>query len=99
MFVKKETYIKSAPVLLEVEKFKCRLIAANIGASILILLISFLRLFIFQVGCLIAWAWTLMRLYKDIQHSEKLLPKKRIFKLHGYLLTAYFLLLPLAQVL
>ena len=34
--------------------------------------------FVFQVGCLLAWAWTLIRLYKDIKHSEKLLPNKRI---------------------
>ena len=33
----------------------------------------------FQVllwGMLIAWAWSLFRVYKDIKHSEKLLPYK-----------------------
>ena len=53
----------------------------------------------FQVGCLFAWAWTLIRLYKDIKHSEKLLPNKRIFILHGSLLTIYLLLYALCEIL
>ncbi len=52
----------------------------------------------FQFGCLTAWAWTLIRLYKDIKHSEKLLPNKRIFIQHGYLLTGYMLLGALLQI-
>ncbi len=27
------------------------------------------EILVFQVGCLLAWAWTLIRLYKDIEHS------------------------------
>ena len=46
----------------------------------------------FQLGCSIAWAWTLIRLHKDIKHSEKLLPNKRIFIQHGTLLSIYFIL-------
>jgi hypothetical protein len=48
---------------------------------------------------LFAWAWTLIRLYKDIKHSEKLLPNKRIFILHGSLLTGYLLLNALSQII
>ncbi len=47
----------------------------------------------YQLLCSVAWAWTLIRLYKDITHSEKLLPNKRIFFIHGSLLTIYFTLL------
>ena len=47
---------------------------------------------VFELVCSVAWAWTLIRLYKDIAHSEKLLPKKRIFLIHGSLLTIYFLI-------
>ena len=39
-----------------------------------------------------AWVCTLFRLYKDIEHSEKLLPNKQVFILHGYLLSGYLLL-------
>lgn len=38
---------------------------------------------------MIAWAWTLVKLYRDIKHSKKLLPNKRVFKLHGFLLFAF----------
>ncbi len=48
--------------------------------------------FVLQIGCLFAWAWILIRLYKDIEHSEKLLPNKRIFILHASLLSVYLLL-------
>ena len=54
---------------------------------------------VFQVGCLLAWAWTLIRLYKDIEHSDKLLPNKFIFKLHGYLITAYLFLYSLVEII
>ena len=42
---------------------------------------------------LVAWAWSLFRLYRDIKHSEKLLPDKKIFILHGSLLIAFLLTL------
>lgn len=45
---------------------------------------------------LIAWSWALFSLYRDVKHSEKLLPDKKIFLLHGSLLTAFLVLL-LAQ--
>lgn len=54
--------------------------------STVLLKIGTLSTLVFQVGCLIAWSWTLIKLYKDIKHSEKLLPKKIIFKLQGALL-------------
>ena len=53
----------------------------------------------FQFLCMIAWTWTLIRLYRNIEHSEKLLPKKRLFILHGSLLTGYLLLFALDQIL
>ena len=46
----------------------------------------------FRFLCSVAWAWTLIRLYKDIKHSEKLLPNKRVFFIHGSLLTLYYLI-------
>ena len=54
---------------------------------------------VFSAGCLLTWAWTLIRLYKDIKQSEKLLPKKRILILHGSLLTRYLLISVLSQIL
>ncbi len=46
-----------------------------------------------------AWAWTLIRLYKDIKHSNKLLPSKGIFILHGSLLTGFLLLFAMEEIL
>jgi hypothetical protein len=40
---------------------------------------------------MLGWAWTLVRLYKDIDHSTKLLPNKRIFIIHGCFLAFYLL--------
>jgi hypothetical protein len=48
---------------------------------------------------MVGWAWTLIRLYRDIDHSEKLLPNKRIFILHGSLLGAYLVLFAMTQLL
>jgi hypothetical protein len=48
---------------------------------------------------MIAWTWTLVRLYKDIKHAEKLLPNKRLFKIHGILLAIYMVLSVLNQVI
>jgi len=53
----------------------------------------------FQFLCMIAWTWTLVRLYKDIKHAEKLLPNKRLFKIHGILLAIYMVLSVLNQVI
>ena len=47
---------------------------------------------VFQSLCAVAWAWTLIKLYREIAHSEKLLPNKRIFLIHGSLLTVYYLI-------
>jgi hypothetical protein len=47
---------------------------------------------VFQFLCSTTWAWTLIRLYRDVSHSEKLLPNKRIFLIHGALLTIYYLI-------
>jgi len=48
---------------------------------------------------MITWAFTLIRLYMDITNSAKLLPKKRLFIIHGSMLSAYLILCALAQVL
>ncbi len=48
---------------------------------------------------MLAWAWTLIRLYKEIENSEKLLPNKGVFTLHGSLLAVYLLLYALTDVL
>ena len=39
-----------------------------------------------QIAFLLIWAWTLIKLYKEIKHSKRLLPDKRVFILHGILL-------------
>jgi hypothetical protein len=44
---------------------------------------------VFQFVFMLAWALTLINLYRDIKHSDKLLPNKRMFLLHGCLLTSY----------
>jgi hypothetical protein len=54
--------------------------------------IANLATLLFELICSVAWVWTLIRLYKDIAHSEKLLPNKRVFFLHGSLLTIYYLI-------
>lgn len=38
------------------------------------------------------WAWTLFKLYSDVKNSQKLLPDKKIFAIHGALLFAFLLL-------
>ena len=43
--------------------------------------------------CTIIWGYTLIRLYKDVKTSEKLLPNKKLFFLHGSLLSLYLILL------
>ncbi len=109
MLLNKDTYIKSADVMVFVRNFRCYLVTANVSASILIIAISAfysIAVFydranfewianvasnVFELLCSFAWAWTLIRLYKDISYSEKLLPNKRIFLIHGSLLTIYFL--------
>ena len=47
---------------------------------------------VLKLLCSVAWAWTLIKLYWDVAHSEKLLPNKRIFIIHGSLLTVYILI-------
>jgi hypothetical protein len=51
------------------------------------------------MACMLGWSWTLVRLYRDVVHSENLLPNKSVFKLHGSLLVAYLLLNILSQIL
>lgn len=41
---------------------------------------------------LAAWACALIKLYREVKHSEKLLPDKKLFILHGSLLTVYLIL-------
>ena len=40
----------------------------------------------------LTWGWTLHKLYRDTKRSDKLLPKKGIFILHGSLLVLFLLL-------
>ena len=113
MLINKDTYIKSAAELVSVDRFRCCLTTANIGISILILLIfasiyygvqkgllwlvgiANILTIAFQLGCLFAWAWTLIRLFKDVKNSDKLLPNKGVFIFHGLLLTVYLTLFAL----
>jgi len=41
---------------------------------------------------MITWGWTLHKLYRNTVHSEKLLPDKRLFILHGSLLAFWLLM-------
>lgn len=43
--------------------------------------------------CTIAWGYTLIRLYYDVKASEKLLPNKKLFFLHGVFLAMFLILL------
>lgn len=38
---------------------------------------------------LLAWAWTLVKLFKQIKNSEQLVPNLSVFKTHGVLLSLY----------
>lgn len=38
---------------------------------------------------LLTWAWSLYSLYRDVKHSKKLLPEKKLFILHGSLLASF----------
>lgn len=49
----------------------------NIGAN------GFLAILI---GFTVVWGWTLFKLYRDTKNSEKLLPAKKTFIVHGSLL-------------
>ena len=40
----------------------------------------------------LTWGWTLHKLYRDTKRSEKLMPKKGIFILHGSLLVLFLFL-------
>ena len=40
----------------------------------------------------LTWGWTLFKLYRDVVHSKKLLPNKKIFILHGSLLVLFVIL-------
>lgn len=52
----------------------------------------------FQTICTLVWGWTLFSLYRDVNTSDKLLPNKKLFILHGSLLATY-LFLYLLQIL
>lgn len=64
-----------------------------------LLYVSDLMQLSFQFLCLLAWGLTLIRLYRDIKNSEKLLPNKRLFTFHGLSLATYLLLYALADLL
>jgi len=38
------------------------------------------------IGFTVVWGWTLFKLYRDTKNSEKLLPAKKTFIVHGSLL-------------
>lgn len=38
-----------------------------------------------------AWAWAMFKLYRDVKHSEKLLPDKKIFIVPGSLLIVFLI--------
>lgn len=54
---------------------------------------------IFFWVCLVIWGLALIKLYRDVKQSEKILPNKRIFVVHGTLLTFFALSYILEQVL
>lgn len=42
-----------------------------------------------KFACLLAWAWTLNQLYRNVKSAQKLLPDKRVFILQASFLAAY----------
>lgn len=48
---------------------------------------------------LLAWGLTLIKLYRNVKSSDKLLPKKKVFIFHGILLTTFIALYALQQLL
>jgi hypothetical protein len=47
---------------------------------------------------MLMWGYTLKRLYNDVALSKKLLPNKRLFIIHGSLLSAFLVLYALADI-
>lgn len=48
-------------------------------------------LFLIETACMIAWGWTLWKLYRDVKNAQQLLPNKRIFQLHASVLVLYLI--------
>ena len=44
---------------------------------------------VFQMACVLAWGCTLIKIYREVKQTKKLLPNKRVFTLHGCLLILY----------
>lgn len=41
---------------------------------------------------MVTWAWTLILLYRNVKHQEKVLPNKKVFILHGIVLSVYLVI-------
>ena len=86
---------------LKVANVLVHLTAIGIFLSILLSLLQIAPFWVYQLGnytelallTLFAglWGWTLASLYRNVKNSRKLLPDKRVFKLHGGLLVFYLL--------
>ena len=50
-----------------------------------------------ELAFLLLWAYALIKLYSDVKESEKLLPNKKLFVLHGSLLTGFLVMNIAAQ--
>ena len=48
---------------------------------------------------MLAWGITLIRLYSNLEHSDKLLPNKGLFKVHACLLIGYLVFLTLRLII
>ena len=61
------------------------------GKGLKLFFLSFYLDVAFQTICIVAWGVTLCALYRHVKASDKLLPNKKSFILHGMLLSSYLL--------
>jgi len=71
----------------------CQYIALKNETKVVFYDVGFYGWLIMVTVFTITWGWTLHKLYRDTKLSEKLLPDKRIFVLHGSLLVLFLLVL------
>ncbi len=71
-------------------------IEADFNSTLFLVLASLITAY--QWICMIVWGCSLIKLYRDVAHSKKLLPNKFLFIIHGSLLSAYIIVLILSDI-
>jgi hypothetical protein len=104
--VNPEVYLGNRKHLADVKKFRRCMKIINMVVILVIIvigvvmssendkisLIAFYCMDVLLWSFMLAWAWTLVKLYRGVKNSKKLLPNKNVFLLHGSLLTLYLVL-------